>query len=334
MNKRIIVRILMWWLLLFPTLLMGQVPSKLTILFRYEQQLNLTKEQIADLKTQVMRLDSLKTVSNPDTNKFIKEQLVGILNPRQYQEWGQIVRMAEASYWTKLNWQLLKESGLVQNTDSAKLYLQNFRYEINKASALERAVKSKPEYAGLIRDSILTIRPLILLKLDAYRNRLPKWSPFVNVFMFRKELDLRDDQIDSLISQFNKVQIIKLFNKVSHQYDNAYFKKTEFERILNILGIEKIERYLFVKAQNQVMDKSKADWQSLQKYGLSKGLDSVKVFKEIQEYELKLLIAQERLALNNTQKNVFDKKDIEDNRPRILKDLEQAIATKNMSEKF
>jgi len=335
MEKATIKFIIIWSMVLFPAILKAQVPSRLVTALRYKDQLKLTTGQVSKLKAQTVKLNDLKATVNTDTNKFISDQLAAILSKEQYQAYLQFFRQVKADYWAKHNWQLLKELGLAKNIDSSRTYSQNFIYEINKANALEKAANSNnPDYKSLIRDSVLTIRPLLLLKLDAYKNTLPKWSRFANVISFRNELNLSDNQVDSLISRFAKLEKIKLAYKFNHEKDNNSFKRIEFESILNELGIEKFDMYLSVKTQSQAVNRAKADWQNLQKYGLSQGLDSAKTNKEIQAYEVKWLIANERLAMNNSQKNAFDKKDIEDKRPQILKSLEEAIADTHKNEKF
>ena len=99
----------------------------------------------------------------------------------------------------------------------------------------------------------------------------------------------------------------------------------EGANLLAILSEDQYLKFLFLKVQGKGIEAGKSDWAKLKRFGLSQDLDSVKTCIQSINYETKMLVAIEKLKNDNSQKNVFAKKEIENKKPDFLKKLDLVV---------
>ena len=315
-------------------LLNGTSPEKeLAAAIKYRNELNLNVNQINSLIDNSIRLEKWRasTVSKyPNLKVDTKSQEMKVLLPllkteEQYTKFLTLKNSDKAMKNAKADWDGLKAFDIAKGLDSVQINNQNQNYETSVLVNVERMSNSvTPEKADSVKMSMRINKPSLLLKLDAYKRTLPK-SQVSEAIYYRKELILSDAQVDELLEAVRKVEQLKLDNKSKQLYVTTNVAHLEGSNLTSILNEIQYSQYLFFKAMDRGRANAKNDWLKLKQFGLDKGLDSAKVFMQNAGYETNMLVAVARLKNEDSQKNVFFKKQMESKKPDNLKQLDLAI---------
>lgn len=299
--------------------------SRLRAVVKSRKKLALNDSQIQSLLKQSEVVEDSSGKEGFDAVK--KENLVmkAILSTDQCKQSFFETSVSRASQSSLSDLAELMKNGLSNVSDSLRLYNILYPYHLNRLGTLEYlwAMADRQEH-DRSKSLIELNKPAILYRLEAYKYAYP-WSRFLNVVYYRKELGLNEKQIDTILSQ-HKLLKQREFNIKFNQASSAFNARADENRqLLTILSLKQFNTYLQITSQDKALSYSKDDFETLKKYKLVAGQDSLKVNKELADYHLRLLLASEWIAIENSKKNAFAKQDILDNKPEVLKKLEEVI---------
>ncbi len=303
----------------------GANPSELAKAFKYRKELGLTAVQVDALVPLISKLKN----NDPDgvdlSKRLQYEQLKGVLNKDQFQNYFTLISQDTSLKIALSNWRQLKKYKQVNNTDSATVTDMVYHFTLNKISNIERVNYYRPNSSDSIGRYYELYKPSILWKLDANRNTLPwwMWDWVGRLIIHRKELKLTDSQVDSLLT--NDINLEKKRWEKPVRYANEFVNNwpETLAFVTRILTDEQYTKFLEIRNINHSVYNADLDWVQLKEKGfIPPNADSKALLQETQEYELKLLAANEKYYNDRSQKNLFAKQTIENNKPNLLKKLE------------
>lgn len=294
---------------------------------KFRTELKLTDGQINTLINNISNLqfiiDANKAKNPPviiDSKKMEGTQLLKILNNNQCNDYWVVTNQNKARTNTGNNWEQLKGFNLVNSSDSIQINSLNFNYEINKLAMIDRlSYTLTPVNLDSLKRRVETTKPKILWKLDAYTKRLPR-SKIAEVINYNSAIKLDNSQLDTLIDKIITIEQLKLSPK-----SQININQFESESIGKVLNYNQLNTFLANANHNKAIEDAKKDWTKWQQAGLTKNLDSTIINKENTVYRLNWLIANGRLSFNRSQANVIALKILENNKPQMLKQLDDAV---------
>ena len=312
----------------------GNISEKLlSSLIKYRAELHLTTRQVDDIVSYALQLETWRASmleknaqANVDTkqNEVITVKRM-LKTDELYTKFLTLKNLDQAKKYTMVDLVGLQKFGLLTHQDSIKTMSEILKYQTDILVAVERMGNSNtPGKVDSVKELYAANKPRILLKLAAYNNKLPL-SQFADAIKYRTEISLEGSQFDQLLDKITQLELLKLDNKAHGLYKSTHTKEFESENIRKILNGKQYDYFLFYKTQPKVLGAVTKDWQKLKQNDLAKGIDSAKTSREIGTYEQKWLIANERYNNDKSQQNAFLKKNIEDNKPDILKILDTTI---------
>lgn len=100
---------------------------------------------------------------------------------------------------------------------------------------------------------------------------------------------------------------------------------TDVHRVfLKALKTERYRIYFEKSNKDEVDAITMKNWEEIKSLGLANGMDSVKVTKELLNYEMDARFAGNQVFIENSLKSVFARQDLVNNKPAILRELEKA----------
>ncbi|MCC2600308.1 hypothetical protein [Sphingobacterium sp. FBM7-1] len=293
-----------------------------------KESLGLTTGQVTAILDEVKQNEMARRAGGYNIDSAENECLRRVLSDTQYR--GHFYRSAEVHAAQRVADIIgkLQEADLIANGDSARIYRLLYPYEYERTGGLAyyRAMKENILH-DRFRDSIACLQPDITILYDGHRNLHP-WSWPLNILHHRDSLDLSGEQINSLVSMYRKVQEGEFRSRYlktddsRERFDRWEFEKTELVKVLTPL---QIDHYLLIRNRKSAEEDSKKDWEKLNEHGLVQSADSIAVLKDLLGYRLRLRLSDEWIGIERSKKNEFAKRDIIDNRPELLKNLEEKI---------
>ena len=154
------------------------------------------------------------------------------------------------------------------------------------------------------------------------------------MIQYEKELNLNKVQIDSLLAKYQTFEKIKIENKENELNESLAPPKplpSEYENIVQIINPEQTNKWLIIKNKKEAIRKANESWTKLESEGLTKELDKNKTIQELTIYQLKFLVAAERSKGWKSQETLFLVRDVEQQKPDLLKNLEAITRSKAKS---
>jgi len=304
---------------------------------KFRDQLNLTTTQTDQLLTALSKLEKAKANYKPmnpidafNSKVFEGDEMSKILTDDQYIHALKLINMPKSVAENNDSWAILKRNGFLNGKDTSMIFRQNLDYYQTKDAQEAKIMNTKNiEKLDSVKRYYEINKPEILKKLAAVTNKLPN-SQFATAIKFRKEIGLTQVQVDSLLSKANELEVLKsAFNsKNTGRFDTRPFERANLPKILNP---DQITTFLNHKNQPIATANSKKEWAKIKELGLNSGLDSNKVIIQLADYDLRYLVANERLNMDKTQQNAFAKKDVENDKPEVLQKMEAKIKAIEMS---
>lgn len=87
--------------------------------------------------------------------------------------------------------------------------------------------------------------------------------------------------------------------------------------------MSQLDKYFHFICQEGVKKRARKHWEDIQQYDFSHKLDSIQTLKELENYEMRLAIANQWIGLERSRKNLFAKEDILCSKPKCLMLKEQ-----------
>ena len=297
--------------------------SRLREMVRYRKSLRLTEIQVQELIRQSNVIEDIAGQEGFKQSEKEHQIADSLLTPRIHLEYYRLKNKTEASNATKKNLADLQEySFCTTPTDSILYFSAICQYELNNRSTLEYWKDSeKQEKYEQMKLTLEKQIPAILQQLKVYKS-MPWWSVIKNALNRREELKLSHSQSDSLFTGFEaclQQEEAHKQNKSNTRFDR---KVEEYKQLVTILSPGQFDHLLRQQKQDRAKENAQWDWENLLKYKLVEQKDHNRVINEMYAYELKLLVAGEWLYIDNSREHVFARRDITDNKPKLLKLLD------------
>ena len=206
--------------------------------------------------------------------------------------------------------------------DSAEIFRQLYDFELQRLSVSEYRKNSGDEvkYKTTL-SSLKNKQPEILSRWKSCR-AIPWWSNMNGVVKYHQELYLTPGEIDAVVLACQEMQ------RTAAQYkqNETWFNRQQFEykQLFALLGKERLNNYFRLIRIEPAFQKAKKQIEEIEKYHLiTSDAEYVKTLEEVFDYELRLQIANEWLIMEKSREYVIHKKNIEDNRPKVLGQLEE-----------
>jgi len=297
--------------------------NKLLWVIKYKDQLNLSNIQLEKLHRQNDYLDSISDTPNFNKKSLDENKISTILSHKQHLAFLAIFYHKNAQKKSNKQWEKLKKLKIVTVKDSTALYPSIYTYFIDKSSLEDFETdshdKNKMDFA---RKTLELTKPPILIRADMLTKKDFSKDQFSIAIKYEKELSLTAIQIDSLLAKYKEMGLSKLNFEI--KYSSKKFKESPFEykNLSKILTPKQMDLYLIKKNQNLAKENSKDNWDKLTTVALTKGLDETTTIQELTNYELKSLVADEKIKISRNQRTLFERRDIQLRKPELLKQLD------------
>lgn len=159
-------------------------------------------------------------------------------------------------------------------------------------------------------------------------------SRFATAIRYKKELELKEWQVDSLLDKAATMDAMIESYKAANPIGNFDTKQYQVEQVLHILTRFQHELFLNCRNRELALFTAKKDWERLVKAGVDTGLDSAKTVGDLYTYELRKFVANERCSISDILANRMIKKEVEESKPMLLVQLDAAVKGSEESKKL
>ncbi|AWG22287.1 hypothetical protein FFWV33_12540 [Flavobacterium faecale] len=300
--------------------------NRFLLALKSAKKLELTTQQIIAIRAHNQLLDFQNMQESVQKQQFYNQKLDTILNQKQFAMVINLVYTDKSKEEADNDWKNIQKLKLVAAKDSSLVHRQLLDYYIGLNSYIDSSAKKfdakkSTEIKNLI---VLEKQPPVLTRFNILSDFIYKINIFSLAIQFEKELNLNTTQIDSLLSKYKELEIMKYKDKAT----NVLLKKTDtytlFENtaIASILDPQQIEKLLANKNKKNAIQIAQEKWSELENKGLTKGQDQKTVTKQFAMYQLRYLMVSDQLKMNKSAVNMFKKRDIELKKPDLLKQLD------------
>ena len=291
----------------------------------YREKLSLSSKQIKDLLIQSDSIEYLVKDKNTKPQELEKKVLTSLLESKQIKEY--YVYKNESATTTEVKGLLkqLKDNNLYTSpVDSAKIYEQLYTYKLEQKVNWEylRYIEATNDHIKRDEARLWAYRPLPIIQLEtcqpAYNNRV------LDIVCKREKIGLPADIVEALLTSYSQL----LQDEYKHKYetptyDESYNRRNqENKSICQIVPHPLLDKYFGIIILNNAKEQVQKDWEILLDYDLAIPTDSMKVTKELLNYETCLAIANQWIEVDNSREHQFTKSDIVNGKPQLLKQLD------------
>ena len=302
--------------------------NRFLLALKSAKELQLDAKQIELIRIQN---DLSATMPNDNTKKrmiFYTQKLDSILNNLQYGYLIKIIYNKQTLAQSRKDWNNILKLKLATLKDSSAIYPQILQYHSIKNSVLDEksGIRNNKEIKQLNNEINLQYQPKIITWCNILRDGSYEKNIFSETIKYQKELNLTAIQIDTLLVNYRKIEQLKFKNKEENQVldKSKTYVSIENKKIVKILDSKQLTLLLVKKNEKLAMQKAINDWNTIEKQGLTKDLNKEDTIKELANYQLKYLVADNRVKMDKNQINVFHRRDLLLNKPALLKQLDQS----------
>lgn len=263
--------------------------------------------------------------------KVYAKKLDSILTKPQYGNLLKIINAEKSQNQANEDWKNLISSKLVTSKDSIAVYKKIYDYQLLKNCLLDMQSETMtPQQKIDFKEKIiLKNEPNILTRYQITTNGFYKKNLFADAILYEKELKLSPNQIDSLLVYYRKKPLLKIENKEKNILPAFnFYENFENTTISKILNPNQINTLLMKKNEKIAIQLARSNWDELEKQGMTKDLDKNTTLKEFAKYHIKALVATNMVKIDKNTMNVFNKRDVEMQKPELLKQLDSIKQTK------
>lgn len=163
-------------------------------------------------------------------------------------------------------------------------------------------------------------KPESLKRLEIYE-KLPSWSLIPDIFDNKEQIKLTTAQTNLLFGIPERFERLKEEKK--KRKEKFLQRGLEYSLVEEVLASVQINMVLKKKYRNEVQKNVEKDIETLGENGLLRGRDVGEVSKELLDYQLDLKIANVLVELEKSREHVFERYDLENNKPELIKKLEE-----------
>lgn len=310
--------------------------NRFLLAIKSAKELELNSKQVEQIQIQNNFLNKKTEFSNNDKNAFYNRKLDSILEKKQYNVLLKLIYTKESALKTQKDWKEMLRLHLVTPNDSAKVYSKINNYNLIKNIMLDpkAGITGPKKKTALLHKANLQFQPPIVTRYYILTDDFYKPNRFSEIIKYEKQLKLTNIQIDTLLYNYKKLEQLK-FNDLTQNTTpdkSKGYVTVENKAILKILDTKQLRQFLILSNQKKAVALANNSWQTLEKLGLTKDLKKEDTLKEFASYELKSLVAESLVKIDNNQINVFHRRDVLNNKPALLEQLDQ-INQKNQNAK-
>ena len=288
--------------------------------------LQLDQKQTLEIRKQEKLLDSLKITDYLQKYQFCNRKLDSILSKKQYTTLMKLAYTDESKEETDKDWKNIQKLKLVPTKDSSRVYTKLYAFNLEKNSFLDTHAKKFDTKQSIEIKNLIVLekQPPVLTRYNILSNFIYKLNLFSIAIQYEKELHLNATKIDSLLSRYQELELMKYKDKEKNPLLKKTDSYTSFEQkgITTILDPKQIATLLTYKNKQNAKQLAQENWNELEKQGLTKGYNKDINLEEFTKYQLLYLVASEQLKMNNNPVNMFRKRDVELKKPELLKQLD------------
>lgn len=301
--------------------------NRFLLALKSAKELQLDSKQIEQIRIQNKLLDTIPQKNAKQQMIFYTRKLDSILKKTQYGSLLKILYSKESLLKTQKDWSNILKLKLATPKDSSATCVQIYNYNLIKNIMLDpKAGIYDTKKISVLKDKInLQYQPKIITRYNIASDEYYKKNVFSEAIKHEKELSLTGIQIDSLLSNYKKIELLKFNNKTQNlvpDKSNSYVS-IENNAIIKILDDKQLSLLLIIKNKKIALATAKNDWIALEKKGLTKDLDKGSTVKEFTNYQLNYLVANDRVKMNKNQINLFYRRDVLLKKPALLKQLDE-----------
>lgn len=293
-------------------------------------------EQINKIRQLNDSLNEAPKKTLKETIQFQNWKLNKILDKEQYVALLKFIYKDQSLEEAKTDWQKILKLKINTPGKESEEFRKIADYHFSKNSFLDKKAdrfeKTQRDFLSL---KATTMEPPILIRANILSNQRHANNKYASIIQYEKELDLSQQQIDTLLAKylvFEKIIIENRENDLKGSLEPHKLLPSEFENIAKIISPEQTNKWLSLKNKNEAIKKSKESWAKLEAEGLSKDLDKEKTTKDLTVYHLRYLVAAEKAKNWKTPESRFLVRDAEQKKPEILLQLEAINRSKVKTE--
>lgn len=299
--------------------------SELRRYIQYRKELALTSEQLEYLLVQCDSVEYVARSKRDKVQEMERKVLTSMLNSEQMKKFYIQKNETAAARETEDMLKQMKEKNLYTSvSDSITIYNQLYAYKLEQKANWEylRYVEATMDSIRQNEARLWAYRPLPMIRLEtcapSFNNKM------LDIVCKRKKLGLPVYIVDALLTSYSNLLQEEYRHKYEMYVPNKEFSRKEQENrcICQIVPSSFLDEYFKIIINDNVKKQVEKDWNVLLDYELVKSADSVKVMKELSNYETRLAIANQWIGVDKSRKNQFTKSDIINGKPQLLKQLD------------
>ncbi|MES2239432.1 MAG: hypothetical protein V4497_04155 [Bacteroidota bacterium] len=298
---------------------------------KFASQLKLEPKEISEIRKENDNLPNTTPLDAKEIFAFYDSKLNQILSKAKYAALLRIIYKEQSIKDANKDWDKIKQLQLVTDEKTSSEYNQVINYHLTKNIFLDpKAEKHDKKMIEAITNKLLLQQPPVLIRANILSAGTFKDNLFSSIIKYEKETQLAQNQIDTILSKYTKLERIRYENETNDLTSKLPIKEPlQYEEIAQILTPNQVNIWLAYKNKNQADKVAMKNWKKLEMDGLTKDLDKKVIIAELVKYQLKHQIVDEKIKIYNTQEYVFLKRDIEQKKPDVLKQLDAIARSKS-----
>lgn len=301
--------------------------SGLRIAVKYRHEMSLSHTQIEQLLCHSEKIEKLFLGQDHKYNNMERLYLTEILSEAQYKSFFIYKQTQQAEEVALQQWKQIRKHNLCSKTsDSLNIIKQLYEFERENNGILEY-MSSIENHKGYDkeRNRLNAHKPLPLLKLETMESF--SHNKLLDIICKREVSKLTEKQIEQLLAEYSRIMQAEHKARYDDELENV---ETKFERsqlecksLMSIVSHQQLEDYFEFISQKVANQQAKKYWDELKNYDFIKDKDSVQVINELADYEFRLAVANQWVLLDSSRKHLFDKEDVLNGKPEVLRKKEE-----------
>lgn len=300
--------------------------NRFLLALTYAPYLRLSPTKMAEIRKENERMETLPNIEN--THSYCKSRLDSILTKEQVVMLTRKLYSTESLDETNKDWARITKLNLLHQKDTVAAYkaLNNFYYKLHGVLDAKADKYTPKEFESVKTHYILDKQPSFLLHKKIVDEEMYYKNSFAMAVRYEKILSLSIPQRDSLLEKCKALEIIKFKNRDLSSIGVFPFEDEHLPKILN----EKQMTILLAKKHEKEAVRFALDsWKTMEQLNWIADLDKKKTLDEFKRYKQRMLVITDVIRRDKNQSNLFKRRDIELNKPELLKKLETIQQTEN-----
>lgn len=295
--------------------------SELREIVKLREDLRLKDSQIQVL---LKKIDFIENPENKENKMKVNFHFVdSLLSKNTHMLFYKLQNEENARKATEKHINDLLKNEFIHQEDSLREAEIIHLFELNRLATNEYWKSSGNDHEYKKNDSIFNEnQPESLHKLNRYK-AIPWWIIGKSFLDNKKEIGLSMNQITSIIDIAHIVlQEIERRKEIkfTEDFNNRSY---EYSLLLDVVTREQMDKYLLISKNRDSKDIVKRYMPDLEKYNLVDEQNKKDVENQLFKYSLRLQIAREWTTIDNSKENLLRERNITDNKPAILKELDE-----------